>query len=57
MQINRGENQAPRVEQVTARAAHLQDACVGCTECTGLCLALIDAMVLPDLILSRAALR
>ncbi len=53
MQVARKAAFAPRSEAVGAQLAALNEPCVGCTDCTGLCKDLIDAVVLPDLLLSR----
>lgn len=53
MNINRTQ---PAVTNTNALAAHLSDLngpCVGCSGCNGLCAALIDALLVPDLVLSR----
>ena len=53
MQVARKTAFAPRSEAVGAQLAALNEPCIGCTDCTGLCKDLIDAVVLPDLLLSR----
>lgn len=53
MQISRTKSTAPKVQALASEVSGLQGPCVGCTNCVGLCEALIDALVLPDLILSR----
>lgn len=53
MQISRSKAAAPKVQSLATEVSALQGPCVGCTNCVGLCDALIDALVLPDLILSR----
>ncbi|MBY6056907.1 hypothetical protein [Leisingera daeponensis] len=53
MQISRSKATAPMVKALAAALSGLRRPCVGCSNCAGLCDALIDALVLPDLILSR----
>jgi len=53
MQINRSKADASKVKALATEVSGLQGPCVGCSNCVGLCEALIDALVLPDLILSR----
>ncbi|MEX0303969.1 MAG: hypothetical protein AB3N24_16240 [Leisingera sp.] len=53
MQISRSKSTAPKVKALATVVSELQGPCVGCTNCVGLCEALIDTLVLPDLILSR----
>ena len=42
-----------RSEDLARELSRLTGPCVGCRECRGLCAALIEALVLPDIILSR----
>ena len=53
MHISRNKAAAPKVQALATEVSGLQGPCVGCTNCVGLCDALIDALVLPELILSR----
>ena len=53
MQISRSKAAASKVRALATEVSGLQGPCVGCSNCVGLCEALIDALVLPDLILSR----
>jgi len=53
MQISRSKATAPKVKALATEVSELQGPCVGCTNCMGLCEALIDTLVLPGLILSR----
>ncbi len=53
MQISRSNAAAPKVKALATKVSGLQGPCLGCSNCVGLCEALIDALVLPDLILSR----
>ena len=52
MQTERDVGKAPRTKALAEEIANLRG-CVGCTECQGLCQPLIDAVLLPDMILSR----
>ena len=51
MRIDRNIGHAPRTEAIGPKLMEASGRCVGCTECQGLCQELIDALVLPDLIL------
>ncbi len=53
MNISRKKSGTGRSDALASELSTLQGPCVGCRECTGLCNALIDALVLPDLILSK----
>ncbi len=53
MNIHRLVAAAPRTADLTVELAKLNGPCVGCTDCDGLCKELIEALVLPDVILSR----
>jgi hypothetical protein len=53
MTTDRKTGYAPKTRALADDIARLQGPCVGCEGCEGLCMALIEAMVLPDLILSR----
>ncbi len=44
---------APRTARLARELARLQTPCIGCSECRGLCHALIEALVLPEVILGR----
>jgi heterodisulfide reductase subunit C len=57
MNINRNKAGTHLTEALASEINALQGPCVGCSKCTGLCNALIDALVLPDLILSRKSSR
>ncbi len=52
MEVNRNIGSAPKTAQVGREIATMP-LCVGCTECKGLCQALIEAVTLPDVILNR----
>ena len=53
MQINRSKAETPHVNSLSSEISDLQGPCVGCTDCVGLCLPLIEALVVPDIILSK----
>ncbi len=53
MNIHRLVAAAPRTVALSNELSKLTGPCVGCTDCNGLCKELIEAMVLPDMILSR----
>lgn len=46
---------AKRTTQLARDVASLDGPCIGCTECVGLCQALIEVMTMPEVILSRGA--
>lgn len=54
MMANRKVGHAPRVTKVARDLGEI-GGCIGCKHCEGLCRALIDAIVLPDVVLSRAS--
>ena len=53
MTIKRLAAHAPRTRAVANDLAELSSPCIGCKGCEGLCLALIEAMTLPEAILSK----
>lgn len=53
MQIQRSKAETPIVNALADELARLQGPCVGCSDCVGLCEELIEALVLPDVILTR----
>lgn len=54
MKISRTKAETPNINNLSDQIVGLQGPCVGCTNCTGMCQALIDALILPDLILSKS---
>ncbi len=54
MFISRHIAQAPRTAALTTEIAKLNGPCIGCTKCDGLCKELIDALVVPEVILSKS---
>ncbi len=53
MNITRSNTDTTRTASLTVELATLQGPCVGCTDCNGLCAELIDALMIPDIILSK----
>jgi hypothetical protein len=53
MFVSRHIADAPRTAALTTEIAKLQGPCVGCTDCNGLCKELLDALIVPDLVLTR----
>ena len=53
MEVSRTQAQTPRVKALSVEISGLHGPCVGCQDCVGLCTALIEALVLPDVILTR----
>lgn len=51
MKIERKIAESPRARAIAERVSGLPGPCVGCRECRGLCEALLDALVLPEIIL------
>jgi len=54
MKISRNKVATPNINNLSSQIVGLQGPCVGCSGCTGMCQALIDALTLPDLILSKS---
>lgn len=56
MSITRQAGAAPNTADLAQQISGLSQPCVGCTECQGVCEALIDALVIPGVVLkSRPA--
>ncbi|NVK97904.1 hypothetical protein KQ247_07630 [Ruegeria pomeroyi] len=53
MQIDRSKPETPHLHALSGQISTLQGPCVGCSDCVGLCKALIDTLVVPDLVLTR----
>jgi len=53
MNISRSKAETPRLNELSVELSQLHGPCVGCSDCVGLCVALIDALVVPDVILSK----
>lgn len=53
MEIDRSRADTSRLSALSLEIAGLNGPCVGCENCDGLCMALIDALVLPDVILTK----
>lgn len=54
MIMQRKAGHAPKVTAVAKELTTIQGPCIGCEGCTGLCAALIDALTVPDAILSKS---
>jgi len=52
--ITRSRGETRRTEALAAQIAGMACTCVGCSNCRGLCRELIEAIVIPDMILSDA---
>lgn len=50
MDIERAIGKAPRTVALAEDLARLSCGCVGCTACRGLCQALIDLLILPEIV-------
>lgn len=44
---------APRVRALAKEINHFNSPCIGCTDCDGICQALIEALVVPGIILKE----
>lgn len=53
MIVSRDRSPDHRTRKLAETVTALRTPCVGCKDCRGLCGALIDALILPDLVLSR----
>ncbi|MCR9126847.1 MAG: hypothetical protein NXH82_12050 [Rhodobacteraceae bacterium] len=53
MQVDRKAAFAPRTRALAQDLTKVTGPCVGCPGCEGLCVALIEAMTLPDAILKK----
>ncbi|MFK7751044.1 MAG: hypothetical protein AB8B51_00700 [Sedimentitalea sp.] len=53
MNIQRSNPSTGHVNALAQEMADLNGPCVGCEGCNGVCQALIDALMLPNVILSR----
>ncbi|MGH1368421.1 MAG: hypothetical protein ACRBCL_07365 [Maritimibacter sp.] len=51
MQAKRIAGYAPQTETLARDVTALKAGCVGCSDCKGLCQELIDAMLVPGLVL------
>ena len=52
--ITRSRGETRRTEALAIQIAGMGTPCVGCRNCRGLCRELIEAIVLPDIILNEA---
>ncbi len=55
MKISHDRASTPHMDHLSLQIGSLQGPCIGCSGCTGLCNALIDALTLPDIILNKTA--
>ncbi len=53
MKIDREIAFAPRTRALGRDVAALNEPCIGCDDCQGICAALIEAMTLPDAVLRK----
>jgi len=53
MIINRSQPSTRNIVALSAELAQINGPCVGCTGCKGMCQDLIDAVMLPSIILSK----
>lgn len=53
MKIDRRAAFAPRTHALAGKISQLQEPCVGCSDCVGMCAALIETMLIPDVVLHR----
>lgn len=51
MQIDRTAGKSPRTQEIIVQVSGLRANCVGCADCKGLCHELIEAMLVPELVL------
>ncbi len=57
MDITRSPSETHRTSQIGQIVTNLNGPCVGCSECRGICKALIDAVTLPEILLRRTKYR
>ncbi|WP_299620890.1 hypothetical protein [uncultured Tateyamaria sp.] len=50
MTISRNIGHAPRTRALAEELNALNGPCIGCTGCEGVCQALLDALVVPDVV-------
>lgn len=50
MESKRLIRHAPKTTDVMGKVAALEGPCIGCRECTGLCVALLEALTIPEMI-------
>jgi hypothetical protein len=53
--ITRGLGETRRTKALADEIAGMSTPCVGCRNCRGLCRELIEAIILPEMILNRGA--
>lgn len=52
MNIERTQTGSENTAQLAGELSRLHGNCIGCTKCDGLCAALIDALMVPNVVLS-----
>jgi len=53
MTIQRSKPPSNRTDELARRLNDLYGPCIACAECHGMCPALIEALILPDVILNK----
>ncbi|PSL18696.1 hypothetical protein [Shimia abyssi] len=53
MSITRSNTPTQQTSAIQRELAGMNGPCIGCLDCRGLCVALIDAITVPDAILSK----
>lgn len=53
MTIQRSKPPSRRTEELSRRLGELYGPCIACAECHGMCPSLIEALMLPDMILNK----
>ncbi|GHG82186.1 hypothetical protein [Pseudodonghicola xiamenensis] len=53
MNISRSKAETPHLNALSVELSQLNGPCVGCSDCGGLCMALIDALTLPEMVLGK----
>jgi formate hydrogenlyase subunit 6/NADH:ubiquinone oxidoreductase subunit I len=51
MNTDRNAPRTVRTQSIMTEITGLKGPCIGCTECTGVCAALIDALTVPGVVL------
>lgn len=53
MDISRSQAETPNLDRLSVQINGLRTPCVGCSDCTGVCRALMDALTVPDAVLKK----
>ena len=48
---------APRTTKLAQKVARMNSTCIGCTSCGGICQAMLEMMMLPDVVLNASGAR